>query len=169
VVRRRIDVFRVDLSAYVPVEPEGFRHLYDVGNHNLRNALKYCEDFALWQQKENQLPEDLVDKLGLIEAWMAVTADRYLEDTKGVGDRGWQVFDAIVTLGGEVSPSDYEVFGFNTSQAFRGQVKPLEEAQLVQSNVDESDERRRLIAVTSRGWIVRYKRAGYELPDLGNV
>jgi hypothetical protein len=169
VVARRIDVFRVDPEAYVPVEPEGFRHLYDVSNQNLRNALKYCEDFALWQQTQKQFPEDPKDKLELLEAWMAVTADQYMAATKGVGDRGWQVFDGIVDLGGSVSPSDYEIFGFNTTQAFRGQVKALEEAQLVESSVDDSDERRRLIEVTSRGWIVRYQRAGYELPNLGNA
>jgi GNAT superfamily N-acetyltransferase len=156
-------------NAYVPVEPGGFRHLYDVTNHNLRNALKFCEDFTLWQQIGGQFPSDPKEKLDLLEAWMAVTAERYLADTKGVGERGWQVFDGIVDLGGSVSPSDYEVLDFATPQAFRGQVIALEEAQLVESSVDESDKRRRLIEVTSRGWIVRYQRAGYQLPNLGNV
>lgn len=169
VVARRIDVFRVDDEAYVPVEPDGFRHLYDVSNQNLRNALKYCEDFALWQQTQKDFPEDAKEKRELVETWMAVTAERYMADTSGVGDRGWGVFDGIVELGGAVSPSDYEVFSFKSSQAFRGQIKALEEARLVESSIDESDERRRLIAVTSRGWIVRYHRAGYELPNLGTA
>jgi DNA-binding MarR family transcriptional regulator len=75
------------------------------------------------------------------------------------------VFDGIVDMGGSASPSDFEALGFESTQAFRGQVKALEDAQLVESSVDDSDKRRRLIEVTSRGWIVRYQRSGYELPE----
>jgi hypothetical protein len=165
VVARRIEVFQLIEAAYVPVGAEGFRHLYDVGNHNLRNAFKYAEDFTFWQQDEKAFPAQAKDKLELLEAWMAVTAERYLQATTGVGERAWDVFDAIVDMGGSASPSDYEALGFDTPQAFRGQVKALEDAQLVESSVDDTDQRRRLIEVTSRGWIVRYQRGGYKLPN----
>lgn len=152
------------LDSYAPVEPRGFRHLYEVGNRNLRNALKYCEDFTFWQQQEDAFPTNPEDKLGLLEAWMAVVSEEYLKATAGVGNRGWEVFDGIVEMGGSASPSDYPELGFESTQAFRGQVKALEDARLVESSVDDTDKRRRSIEVTGRGWIVRYHRSGYELP-----
>jgi hypothetical protein len=164
VIARRIEVFQQRLDAYAPVEPDGFQHLFEVGNRNLRNALKYCEDFTFWQQREKTFPTAPEDKRGLLEPWMAYQSDEYLKATAGVGNRAWEVFEHIVEMGGLASPSDYSELGFETPQAFRGQVKPLEDAQLVESSVDEGDKRRRSIEITGRGWIVRYRRSGYKLP-----
>lgn len=168
VVARRIEVFQERLDSYAPVEPDGFRHLYEVGNRNLRNALKYCEDFTFWQQTDHAFPDTPEDKRALLEVWMSVVAEEYLNATEGVGRRGWEVFDGIVEMGGTASPSDYEELGFESTQAFRGQVKALEDAQLVESSVDDSDRRRRSIEITGRGWIVRYQRSGYEVPQLSD-
>ena len=165
VIARRLEAFRVGEDAYAPVEPDGFLHLYEVGNRNLRNALKYCEDYALWLSLEGvHLPGTQSAKLELLEIWMAVVAEKYLTATQGVGDRGWNVFDGIVAKGGSVSPSDFGDFGFESSQAMRGQMRALEDAVLVESSVDESDKRRRLVEITSRGWIVNYQRSGYKTP-----
>lgn len=43
-------------------------------------------------------------------------------------------------------------------------MKQLEDANLVDSTIDESDSRRRTIVVTSNGWLVNYKRTGYQEP-----
>jgi hypothetical protein len=93
------------------------------------------------------------EKRDLLEAWMAVTAEKYLEATPGVGNRAWDVFEEVVERGGSISPSDFADFGFETSQAMRGQMRALEDATLVESSVDETDKRRRLFEVTARGWI----------------
>jgi hypothetical protein len=74
------------------------------------------------------------------------------------------VFEGIVERGGSISPSDFADFGVETSQAMRGQTRALEDATLVESSVDETDKRRRLIEVTARGWIVNYERSGYRTP-----
>ena len=37
-------------------------------------------------------------------------------------------------------------------------VKQLEDANLVHSTIDESDQSRRTIVVTANGWLVHYKR-----------
>jgi hypothetical protein len=165
VIARRLEVFQMSDNAYAPVEPDGFLHLYEVGNRNLRNALKYCEDYAFWLSMEGDpWPESAKDKLELLETWMAVTAEKYLVSTGGVGERAWEVFDGIVAKGGSISPSDFEDFGFETSQAMRGQMRALEDSVLVESSVDETDKRRRLIEITARGWIVNYQRSGYKTP-----
>lgn len=169
VIARRLEAFRTRDWTYAPVEPDGFQHLYEVGNRNLRNALKYCEDYALYVALEivesKKWPKTLKDKRELLEAWMAVTAENYLQSTTGVGDRAWELFEGIVARGGSISPSDFKDFGFNSSQAMRGRMGALEDAVLVESSVDETDKRRRLIEVTSRGWIVNYHRSGYRTPQ----
>ena len=48
--------------------------------------------------------------------------------------------------------------------ALRPQIKSLEDGQLVQSSKDDNDKRRKTIVVTPRGWLVNYKRTGYEKP-----
>lgn len=166
VVARRIEVFRkAGADAYAPVDPDGFHHLYEVGNRNLRNALKYAEDYALWLQLENQArPTESAEKRGLLEVWMATSAEQYLVDITGVGERAWEVFDGIVSRGGSISPADFGEFGFETPQAMRGQMRALEGSMLVETSVDETDQRRRLIEVTSKGWIVNYQRSGYKTP-----
>jgi DNA-binding MarR family transcriptional regulator len=45
--------------------------------------------------------------------------------------------------------------------AMRPHVKDLEEANLVISSVLDDDQRRKHIALTSRGWLVHYQRSGY--------
>ena len=165
VIARRLDAFRVDPRAYAPVEADGFLHLYEVGNTNLRNALKYCEDYALWVGLDvDPWPEEPTDKRELLEVWMADTAEKYLEATRGVGGRAWAVFDGIIMRSGSISPSDFADFGFDSPQAMRGRMRALEDAVLVESSVDETDRRRRLIEITSRGWIVNYHRSGYKTP-----
>jgi hypothetical protein len=162
VIARRIEVYGILDSAYAPVEPDGFDHVYKVMHYNLRNAMKVCQDFALWMDGENKRPEAAADKLGLLEAYLALMAERYFNETQ-VPPRAWTVFDHLVQIGGSCSPSDFAEFGFESSQAMRPHVKNLEEANLVLSSVDESDRRRRTIGISPRGWFVQYHRSGYEL------
>lgn len=70
----------------------------------------------------------------------------------------------LVGMGGSCSPSDHEVFGYDTPMALRPQIKSLADGQLVQSSKDDNDKRRKTIVVTPRGWLVNYKRTGYEKP-----
>ncbi len=164
VISRRIDKFKTVAAPYVPVEPDNFEHLYKVGNKNLRNAFKYSEDFVMWTITQGVTrPSSSIDKKSLIESWFAVEADK-IAVAKGVGDRAWQVFDGIADDGGNISPGDYADFGFESMQAMRPHLKALEESNLIDSAVDDTDRRRKTISMTSRGWIVRYKRLGYSIP-----
>ncbi|MEZ8695071.1 hypothetical protein AB6D15_22820 [Vibrio splendidus] len=162
-LEKRIGLYTLNESN-APVEANGFAHIYQIGNRNLRNALKYCEDFSMWAFMNNSLNDNSSEKLALIEAWMAETADKYEQDSGNVGKRAWRVFDDLITFGGSASPSDYERFGYDTQQAMRPQLKTLEDANLIESAIDETDKRRRTIVITSRGWIVNYKRLGFKAP-----
>lgn len=162
-VKSRLDAFAINDNAIVPVDAGGFGHLFNVGNRNLRNALKYSEDFSIWAVRHDLAHVRDPEKYTLLETWMAEVSDQYLLDTSGVGNRAWQVFDQLVAVGGSTSPSDFADFGFESNQAMRPHLRSLEEANLLESSIDETDNRRKTIAVTSRGWIVNYRRSGYEV------
>lgn len=163
VIARRIEVFGVRGDAVAPVSPDGFRHIYDVLNRNLRNALKFCEDFSFWLVGNSDDLTSAEENYKLLEIWLTEKADAYYAET-ALGNRAWGLFDGIVESGGSISPSDFSRFGFNSLPAMRPHVKALEDANLVQSTVDETDKRRRTIVITPRGWLVRYARGGYERP-----
>lgn len=163
VIESRIEVFKNRADAVPPVGPEGFRYIYDVLNRNLRNALKFCEDFSFWLYENPRELKQTSSYFDLLEVWLTEQADRYNEATS-LGNRAWEVFDGIAESGGSASPSDYASFGFASSMAMRPHVKALEDANLVQSTVDDSDRRRKTIVITPRGWLVKYSRSGYQRP-----
>ena len=55
-----------------------FRHIYDVLNSNLRNALKYAGDFSLWLATEVDPPYTPGENGRLLEVWLTDIADRQL-------------------------------------------------------------------------------------------
>jgi PAS domain-containing protein len=163
VIQRRIEAHRIRAEAAAPVGPDGFTHLYEVAGRNLRIALKHAQDFSLWLHGQGSIETTADDRLQLLEVWLAEQASNYEEDTKSITPAGWTFFDSLLAAGGSCSPGDFEQFEFNSQQAMRPYVKQLEDANLVHSTIDESDQRRRTIVVSSNGWLVHYKRSGYTL------
>lgn len=157
-IERRIEAFKARPDAIAPVDPDGFRFLYDLLHSNLRNALRYSEDFAIWLHGSSTGTDSAQLRLSSLKSWASELAKRHLADTKSVGPRAWEVFDDLVALGGSCSPSDHAKFRYDTQMAMRPQVKSLEDAQLVQSTRDDEDQRRKTISVTPRGWLVRHAR-----------
>ena len=164
VISRRIEAHRVRTESVAPVEAAGFVHLYEVAGRNLRIALKHAQDFSLWLHTQGSLQATSEERLSLLEVWLAEQAEHYENDTRSITPAGWRFFDRLMVAGGSCSPGDFEQFDFNSQPAMRPYVKQLEAARLVHSTVDESDSRRRTIVVSSNGWLVHYKRSGYELP-----
>lgn len=160
VVGKRRDAYRIADWAVAPVGRRSFRLLYEILNNNLRNALRYSENFAVWLAENYDPPwiADVNDQL--LDAWLADQADRHLAETN-LGQAAWRVFDSLVALGGTCSPSDHEKFGYKTPMALRPQIKALEDVNLIDSAVDDVDKRRKTISISPRGWLVRYARAGY--------
>jgi hypothetical protein len=162
-ISRRIELYSVVDGAVAPVGEIGFAYLYGLLNKNLRNALKFCEDFSFWLHEEGLISANNDEYFRLLEVWVTDQADRALAATT-VGNRAWSVFDGLVNMNGSCSPSDFGLFDFNSPMAMRPQVKALEDANLVQSSIDDTDKRRKTIMVTPRGWLVRYARSGYSMP-----
>lgn len=163
VIMRRIIEFGTNLMTDAPVEPAGFLHLYRVLNSNLRIALKHAGEFTKWYDKYYR-GSSSEDRLKLLEIWLTDQADAYADDANSLTKRTWQLFDALIEYGGRCSPSEFEHFGFANREGMRAYVKNLEDANLVTSEIDKDDSRRRTIAITSNGWLVQYKRSGYKEP-----
>ena len=164
VIRRRLDLFRARSDAYTPVEADGFRRIYQIGNHNLRIALKYCEDFVFWCMLNGSHPETSKDKSDLLDVWFAHEAEKATRDTTSVTKRGWELFKGISDRLEDCSPGDFGELGFSSGQAMQPYLRMLEQAGLIESAIDDADRRRKTIGLTPRGWIVRYQQANYQLP-----
>jgi hypothetical protein len=163
VVARRLSAFQTSENANPPVDPDGFRYLYEVLNANLRNALMHAENYSVaLADAGGERPISPEEKLSHLKTWLRDTADSYHSATTGVGGRAWDVFEGLVVLDGQCSPSDYDQFGFTAPEAMRAQVRALEESQLVQSERDDTDNRRKTISMTPRGWLIHYRLNGYE-------
>lgn len=166
VIARRLDYYRIDeAGASAPVGPDSFKLIYDILNKNLRNALKYSEDFSLWLYDEGHAEKGEDSFAGLFEDWIKWKAEQGAGQTDLSGTRAWEVFDSLVTKGGSCSPGDFDAFGFNSPQAMVPHIKSLEDVNLVQSSTSDEDRRRKTIAVTPRGWLVRYARSGFSVPE----
>lgn len=160
-ITTRLEVYAIDESAKIPVDAYGFAHFYKIGGRSLRNAMKYSEDFSFWASENGIVDGDSQVTYQEIESWMEGISRSYLEDTTGVGGRAWEVFESLASMGGSISPSQYEEFGFESNQAMRPHLRALEEANLIESAIDDTDSRRKTISVSSRGWIVNYQRTGF--------
>ncbi|MEU8512633.1 hypothetical protein AB0C76_13730 [Kitasatospora sp. NPDC048722] len=156
-VRRRLSHFATRPDPDAPVGPEEFAHLYKISNMNLRNSFKHAQDFAVWLDEEDNLAAPPGEKKELLERWIEITASEYAVASP-LQPMQWTLFDKIIAAGGVMAPGDYEAFGFNSAQAMRFHLQRLEEANLIDSAIDEDDQRRKTISVTSNGWLVNYHR-----------
>lgn len=156
-VDRRTQLYRLSQDAVPPVGPKGFRHIYDILNHNLRNTLKYCEDFSFWLRKNRPSVPDADEYFRLLEVWLGLEAEKHADHTR-LGKRAWEVFDLLAAKDGSVSPSEFADYGFNSYPAMRTHLQALEDNELVQSTTDQTDQRRKTIVMTARAWLVHYAR-----------
>ncbi|HEY5052626.1 MAG TPA: hypothetical protein VII45_04370 [Solirubrobacterales bacterium] len=156
-VGRRIDCYAINDDFLLPVDDLGFLLIYKLLNHNLRDALKQCEAFSFWLDESGHTPSTLATHR-LLRGWLDEHARGFQEAARSVKPKAWMVFDKLIEMGGTCSPGDHENFGFKTSMAMRPHVKDLEDANLVSSTIDDRDQRRKTISISSPGWLVRYAR-----------
>jgi hypothetical protein len=159
-ITSRVTEFQIHPGGVPPVGQRSFTHIFEILNDNLRDALKFSGDFSLWLFDNERYEPDPDELHAFFEIWLAEQSDRYAENIN-VPPRAWRLFDEICARGGSISPSDYEEFDFNSAQNMRGQVSKLEGADLVTSELDETDHRRKTISVMAKGWLLQHHRAGY--------
>lgn len=163
-VEQRIAAYRMRADAEAPVGPQSFRFLYDILNRNLRNTFNMADNFSQWLVDEREDSGNADQYAKLFAVWLTDQADKHQNDTR-IGKRAWEVFDHLAGRDGWCCLGDYEEFGFNSKDAMRPHIKTLEQRNLVFSSINEdSDQRRKTIVMSPRGWLVRYARTGYRAP-----
>ncbi|MDC7104676.1 MarR family winged helix-turn-helix transcriptional regulator [Corynebacterium falsenii] len=156
-VKARLDYFKIREGARSPIEVSEFRFLYKICNNNLRDALKYAQDFCIWLDAEGEIQDPGFNYKPLLEKWLREEAEKIMRAIH-LQPRAWQFFDQLARSGGTCAPGDNEKFGFGTSQQMRTNLAALEEAELVNSTRDEVDKRRKTINITAKGWLVSHVR-----------
>jgi hypothetical protein len=167
-IRRRIDFFGGD-GAYPPVPPEAFEFLYRALNFNLRDALAHAQQFSDWMYEEfivpdKNLPRDL-ERRQYLESWLTELAERAEAAATGVPKRAWQFFDQLAQAGGRCGAGEYEAYGFNTQQQMGGATTTLVSANIVIRETDPENAARNIHSVTPVGWLVYFKRNGFQAPE----
>ena len=159
-VDARLQHFASRPTFRAPVGAMEFRHLYEVSNQNLRDALRYAQEFTSWLDLQGETSRPQADMLGLLEVWLAEEAEK-INSSIRLQPRQWRLFDDLAKAGGTCAPGDYEAFGFQSMQRMRTNFAELERADLIVAEIDEDDHRRRTVNFTSKGWIVHYARSEF--------
>lgn len=160
ILESRRKAFAIDENAtFLPVLANDFEKLYEILNKNLRALLHHVDDYCIWVSDRGQPQTDEQKHLAFLK-WLGEQCRAIFDAAnQNVTKRGWEIFDVAVSLGGAFSPNDYGKFGCASAQALRPFVKMLEEANLLQSwREDTQDKRRKSILVTARGLLVAHHR-----------
>ena len=159
IFKARVRNFAIrDREPYLPLAEDDFHRVYLIVHSNLRNTLAYADEYCMHVAESGQEPETAVEKEARFEAWLKGRA-KSISDAINiqVGPRALKLFqDSITKLDGAFSPSDFSTLGFQSLQAMRPQVKSLEEVGLLEAQRDDTDQRRKSIAVTGKGWLVNW-------------
>ena len=156
---RRIKYYSInDLQpGYLPLSVGDIDFLYEVLNENLRNTIHYCAQYCLHAVDNGIKPDNDEDKSKYFLNWIQSESNSIMLSVEGkLKPRSLKLFNDIIKYGGVLSPSDFDKFGFNSLQALRPQVLELEKVAMLTSTVDESDNRRKTIQVTPKGWLTSY-------------
>mgnify|MGYP003575549344 CR=1 FL=1 len=156
----RLDAYRAwnaEHPPYLPLLEEDFVRLFDVLGSNTRSALKYADTYCLSVPSDQRLSDR--EKAESFGRWIEQESSAALQDCDSqIGPTAWRVFDYSCESLPQFAPGDYGSFGFQTSQAMVPHVAALEQNGLVESAIDETDQRRRTISITPKGWFVRLAR-----------
>lgn len=158
----RISVFRDHTKAnqYIPLLNDDFHNLYMILGENLRQSLASANAYCLSIAEQGSLPNTEEAKKERFNMWLKSNAratTTIIESQLG-GTALKLLRDVAIKMSGEFTPSDFLALGFNSIAALRPHVKGLEDVGLVEAARDESDQRRRTITVTGKGWLVHWAR-----------
>jgi hypothetical protein len=156
---KRIKYFSSDTNqpGFLPLTIDDIDFLYEVLNENLRNTIHYCDQYCLYFVDKGSSAETDGEKSKLFLNWLQSEAESIMASIEGqLRPRALKLFKDIIAHGGIFSPSDFSTFDFNSIAALRPQVLELERVALLTSTIDESDNRRKTIQVTPKGWLTSY-------------
>lgn len=146
-------------TAYIPLTGDTFSFIYEVFNNNLRNSLHYCDQYCLHIADSGIKPSTEKEKTDAFISWFQNESNNINDSINAqLRPRAQKLFLDIIKFGGIFSPSDFEEFGFNSIAALRPQVLELEKVAVLSSSIDETDNRRKTIQITPKGWLASYAK-----------
>jgi hypothetical protein len=156
---KRVKHFSVNSNqpGYLPLTISDIDFLYEVLNENLRNTIHYCDQYCLYFVDKGITANSEEEKSKHFINWLQSEANSIMTSIEGqLRPRAMKLFKDIINYGGIFSPSDFDKFEFNSVAALRPQVLELERVALLSSTIDESDNRRKTIQITPKGWLTSY-------------
>lgn len=147
-------------AQYLPLTRDDFHNLYMIQGENLRQTLASANAYCLNVAEHGSLPKQDAEKVERFQSWLQSNARATKASIENhVGPTALRLLDSAATLmEGEFNPSDYAKLGFNSIPAMRPHVKSLEDVGLLEATRDDSDQRRRTITLTGKGWLVHWAR-----------
>ncbi|MEZ4939361.1 MAG: hypothetical protein R3D58_00745 [Saprospiraceae bacterium] len=157
VLQKRIDKYKINNEYYLPITWGSLMLLYDVLQCNLRNTLKFANDYCIWVADNEMKPIMKDEKEIVFMNWLIDKSMKYKTDIeKSLKNKTFKLFSDAVSVGGSFAFCDFELFAFDNLQNFKNSVKELETVGLVVCVIDENDNRRKSIQVTPKGWFVSH-------------
>ena len=153
----RLTAYTTNGKPYLPLAVKDFERLYLILNKNMRATLGRADEYCTWVYMNGRKPKGDEEKQCLFESWIVDESNSVYEAiSQQMTPRLRDIFIKAINIGGSFSPGQYEQFDCNSIQALRPLVKSLEDLQLLVSQRDEDDQRRKTIHVTSKGYFVKY-------------
>lgn len=157
IFEKRISYSKQTDEYYIPLTDDSFDILFSILNQNIRNTLAECDQFCMHVYDNEMVLETKDAKESEFIDWLNKKSINNYESVKNqLKPRALKLFKDITKHGDSFSPSDFSLFGFNSVPAMRPQIKDLEDVGVIQSSKDETDNRRKSIQLTSKGYFVGY-------------
>jgi hypothetical protein len=157
ILQKRIELFKLKDSYYLPITNDSFEVLYATLKSNIRNTIKYANEYCIWTVDNDLKPTMKDEKENSFLDWLIGKSMKYkCEIEKHLKPNSLKLFTSALELGDNFAFGDFELFGFDTIHSFRTCVNELEGVGLVINVIDENDQRRRSIHLTEKGWFVSY-------------
>ncbi|MEL6674364.1 MAG: hypothetical protein AAFR61_19305 [Bacteroidota bacterium] len=157
VFERRVKTYRRNQEYYLPITKQSFGLLYDVLKSNIRNTLKYANDFCVWIDDMGLKPSTIDAKEMAFMDWLTKKSNKYLVDVKTqIKPRTLKLFKDAIEIDGIFAMGDFQLFEYQSAQKMRSCIRSLESVGLVVSVIDENDHRRKSIQITPKGWFVSH-------------
>ena len=152
-VRHRIEQFKKP-NADPPVDEEGFAHIYEAMNYQLRSALDLCVQFSEWLVRYPERRSK--DHFEQLKVWLNHEAAGIYDKLRHVSERSWEIFDRIAALGTDIRSANPRVVNMDTKE----QLEEITQTFVDQGVFDriEIDDNTFTIKVTQNGWLIKYLR-----------
>lgn len=161
ILQKRIDKYKTNESYYLPITESSFKMLYDILKKNIRNTLKYANDFCLWVADDDKQPQTNDEKEDYFVDWLFEKSSKYKHDIEiQLKPKTLKLFLDVIKLRENFGFDDFELFEFETQQHLKLAIRDLETLGLLVCVIDENDHRKKSIQITPKGCFIAY---GYSM------